>query len=281
MTVEIRPLRRDEMAGMIALAEAEGWNPGLADAEAFHAADRGGFLGLFRDESDPAAVISMVRYGDDLAFLGLYIVRPDARGQGLGYRLWQAAIELAGSRPIGLDGVVAQQENYRRSGFELKWQNVRYTGPAPRLDHSADGLTRIDGTLIDAVLAYDRPCFGAGRASFLRTWLTLPGHRGLAAHRPDGSIAGYGVVRPCTFGYKVGPLFADDPETAARLLDGLIAPLAGEPVTLDVPEPNPAATSLARSYGWSPVFQTARMVRGRAPTLPLDRIFGITTFELG
>jgi hypothetical protein len=31
----------------------------------------------------------------------------------------------------------------------------------------------------------------------------------------------------------------------------------------------------------TPMFETARMYRGRAPDLPLDRIFGITTFELG
>lgn len=33
--------------------------------------------------------------------------------------------------------------------------------------------------------------------------------------------------------------------------------------------------------GLAPVFETARMYRGAMPRLPLERIFGITSFELG
>jgi hypothetical protein len=35
------------------------------------------------------------------------------------------------------------------------------------------------------------------------------------------------------------------------------------------------------AYAMSPVFETARMYKGAAPKLPLERIFGITSFELG
>jgi hypothetical protein len=38
---------------------------------------------------------------------------------------------------------------------------------------------------------------------------------------------------------------------------------------------------LAAQYGLAPVFETARMYCGPAPSLPLDQIYGITTFELG
>ncbi len=31
-------------------------------------------------------------------------------------------------RTIGLDGVLAQQENYRKSGFQLAYRNIRYCG---------------------------------------------------------------------------------------------------------------------------------------------------------
>jgi hypothetical protein len=39
--------------------------------------------------------------------------------------------------------------------------------------------------------------------------------------------------------------------------------------------------ALARGAGMTPVFETARMYRGGDPGLPLDRVFGITSFELG
>ena len=100
--------------------------------------------------------------------------------------------------------------------------------------------------------------------------------------RQDGRLAGYGTIRPCRIGFKVGPLFADDADLADRLLRALISHARpGEPVQFDTPAANPAAIALARAHGMRPVFETARMYAGQAPTLPLDKIFGITTYELG
>src|ERR687897_410610 len=116
VALTIRTMRPDEIPIAVDWAAAEGWNPGLADAACFAAADpQGFFIGEF--EGAPAATVSCVNYGADFAFLGFYIVRKDLRGRGFGLRLWDAAIAHAGSRVIGLDGVVAQQQNYRKSGF--------------------------------------------------------------------------------------------------------------------------------------------------------------------
>ncbi|MGO8499579.1 GNAT family N-acetyltransferase, partial [Rhizobium ruizarguesonis] len=62
--------------------------------------------------------ISVVKYGESFAFLGLYIVHHDFRGKGYGKEIWAAGIASAGDRTIGLDGVAAQQDNYRKAGFE-------------------------------------------------------------------------------------------------------------------------------------------------------------------
>jgi len=50
---------------------------------------------------------------------------------------------------------------------------------------------------------------------------------------------------------------------------------------LDVPEANPAALALAQAHSLQRVFETVRMYKGPAPALPLHRIFGNTSFELG
>jgi hypothetical protein len=42
--LQIRPMTRDELDLAVEWAAQEGWNPGLADAECFHAADPEGFL---------------------------------------------------------------------------------------------------------------------------------------------------------------------------------------------------------------------------------------------
>ena len=68
-------MSRAELELAIDWAAVEGWNPGLADATPFHVADPAGFLiGLV--DGTPAAVISVVRYGQDFGFLGFYIAAP-------------------------------------------------------------------------------------------------------------------------------------------------------------------------------------------------------------
>ena len=114
----------------------------------------------------------------------------------------------------------------------------------------------------------------------MRCWLRSEGRSGLALLR-DGEIAGYGVIRRCREGYKIGPLFADDGAGAEALFRGLAARAAGAPVYLDPPFNNAAGIALVEGHGLVPSFETARMYRGPAPDLPIGRTFGITTFELG
>ena len=276
-TIAVRNLTGPELTLALGWARDEGWNPGLHDAGSFHAADPDGFLASQHD-GVPAAVISLVRYSPDFAFLGLYICRPDLRGRGYGMRVWNAAMESAGTRVIGLDGVPEQQANYARSGFNLAWQNARYRGTGG--GSRPDGLVDLASIPFDKVLAYDAAVFEAERHRVLRVWISQPGAVGLAAVGDDG-LTGWGLLRQCAEGHKIGPLVANDAATAEGLLDGLLAAVPGEPVFLDVPLPNEAAVRAATARGMSPVFSTARMYRGAPPQIDLDRVWGITTFELG
>jgi ribosomal protein S18 acetylase RimI-like enzyme len=277
LTIEAMDAR--DLEQVLGWAAAEGWNPGLGDADAFLAADPEGFL-IARVAGEPAASISVVRYGEDFGFLGLYIAAPAFRGRGIGWRVWQAGLARLDGRAVGLDGVVAQQDNYRRSGFVLSHRNIRYEGLA-RADMPLDArLARIGQGLLPSILAYDLPCFGAPRDAFLTRWVRGPGREGYAVIE-DGEVRGYGVIRACREGHKIGPLFADDAHTADLLFRALASGVKGDAVILDLPEPNDAALDLAESHELSPMFETARMVRGTGPALPLGRIFGITSFELG
>src|SRR5262249_49287885 len=115
----------EEVAIAIGLAAVEGWNPGADDAESFYAADPDGFL-IGEIDGEVVGCVSAVSYERRFGFLGLYIVRSQFRGQGFGIQLWRAAMERLAGHNVGLDGVVAQQPNYVKSGFRLAWRNVRY-----------------------------------------------------------------------------------------------------------------------------------------------------------
>ena len=276
----IRSMTRPEFDLALDWAAAEGWNPGLHDAAAFHAADPEGFLiGLL--DGQPVAMISAVRYGSGFGFIGFYIVRPNFRGQGYGLQIWNAAMARLAGRTIGLDGVVAQQDNYRKSGFVLAWNNARFEGlgggPRP-----ADGAIVPLSTLpFDAVVAYDRPFFPDDRLTFLRAWIAPPAAVALGVLQ-GGHLAGYGMLRPCRSGFKIGPLFADSPALAEHLFVALRAQAPeGAPLFLDIPVPHAAALDLVQRHRMTKGFETARMYTGIAPQLPLKRLYGVTSFELG
>jgi GNAT superfamily N-acetyltransferase len=275
----IRTMRPDEISIAIDWAAAEGWNPGLADAACFATVDRGGFL-IGELDGAPAATISCINYDARFAFLGFYIVRPDLRGKGYGLRIWNAAIAHAGARVIGLDGVVAQQEKYRKSGFQLAYANIRYGGTVAAPDVRRADVTALSDVPLADVEADDATVFPAPRSSFLRAWIGASGHTGCAIVR-HGRLAGWGVIRRCRKGFKIGPLVADDRATAEAVLSALLTKTAGGEVFLDVPGINRAAIALAEDWGLAPVFETARMYTGAIPPLRLQRVFGVTTFELG
>lgn len=277
---EIRAMRRQDLDLVLEWAAREGWNPGLDDAECFSATDPDGLLMGFRGE-EPIAAISAVAYDDNFGFLGLYIVVPAHRGQGYGTRLFRAALDHFADRTIGLDGVVAQQDNYRRSAFTLAHINMRYGGTVQADMPKDAGLTAIADLPFDRLLALDRAYFPASRQRFVECWCRSPRRRGFALVR-DGEVAGYAMIRPCREGHRIGPLFASDEGVADALFRALVAGTMGRaPVFVDVPAPNGAAAALARRYGLQPMFETARMYRGPHPALPVSRIYGITTLELG
>jgi GNAT superfamily N-acetyltransferase len=277
--LRIRSMRPDEISIAVNWAAAEGWNPGFADAACFAATDPEGFF-IGEVGGAPAATVSCVNYSASFAFLGFYIVRADLRGRGYGLRIWNAAIAHAGPRVIGLDGVTAQQQNYRRSGFELAYANVRYGGTVAAPAPSQVGVIALTEIPVATVEAYDATVFPAPRSAFLRAWISSPGHSCRALVR-DGGLAGWGVIRPCRKGYKIGPLVADDRATAEVVLSALLASVGGGEIFLDVPSINRDAVALAQDLGLAPVFETARMYTGAIPPLRLERVFGVTSFELG
>jgi ribosomal protein S18 acetylase RimI-like enzyme len=276
----IKTMSRKEVDIAIEWAAKEGWNPSIHDADCYYTADPNGFLIGFIGE-EPIATISVIKYGESFGFLGFYIVKPEYRGKGYGIQIWNASLKYLEGRNIGLDGVVAQQENYKKSGFKLAYRNIRYEGvgggnPSQNLE-----IVKLSTLPFETIDLYDQPFFPANRSQFIKSWINQPECHALGIMK-NGNLAGYGVIRTCRSGYKIGPLFADNPELAESLFLALKSKVKpSEPVFLDTPEVNPAAVALAERYHMKVSFETARMYTEKMPDMPLNQIFGVTSFEIG
>lgn len=274
---------RAELDVLVEWAAGEGWNPGLHDAGIFWQTDPAGFIAA---ECDGRMIGggAIVSYGGRFGFMGLFIMHPEWRHQGLGNQLWhyrRNALQARLSAPaaIGMDGVFAMQAYYAKGGFEFHNRDLRYEGVGVAGAPGAD-VVPLSSVPWERVLAYDSAHFPAPRPDFLRAWITQPQGQALGVVR-DGTLCGYGVVRACRRGFKIGPLFAATPEIADTLFQSLSHHARGEPLFLDVPASHAAAVSLAERHGMHEVFGCARMYLGPAPRLPETEIFGVTTFELG
>ncbi|MEM7213186.1 MAG: GNAT family N-acetyltransferase [Pseudomonadota bacterium] len=280
MTTEfrIRPMSLADMETAVEWAAKEGWNPGLYDADAFRAVDPEGFLmGWIGDV--PVSAISVVRHTPDFGFLGFNLCHPEHRGKGFGWQTWQAGMAHLGARTVGLDGVPAQQANYERSGFALAHNTRRHAGTIEG-QADADCVPAATDDIAE-LLEFDRKVSGVARSAYLTAWFDQSDTRHTMVCRSSGRLAGFGTIRACRQGHKIGPVFATDTETARRLIRALVAEAKAREIMIDVPDPNKAGVSLAEQFGLNPVFSCARMYRGDAPLRALGSIFGETSFELG
>jgi len=279
----IRSMRREELDVLVDWAAAEGWNPGLHDADIFWATDPDGFIAA-ELEGTLVGGGSIVSYAGNYGFMGFFIIHPHYRGHGFGNHLWHERLRLLIARlhepaVIGMDGVFDMQNYYAKGGFGFAGRDLRFEGVADSavLPENIVPLTEIP---FETVVKYDHAHFPAHRSAFLKRWIKPRGGFSRAAVK-SCQLAGFAVIRPCRVGYKIGPLFADDATLASDLFTALCSEVPGEPVFLDVPENNPDALSLARESGMAEVFGCAKMYYGPAPVLPEREIFGLTTFELG
>ena len=181
---------------------------------------------------------------------------------------------------VGLDAVLAQQSNYEKSGFKSVYRNIRFAGTGGGDAPVAD-IVDLDVFPIEEVIAYDRTAFPAPRKRFLEHWLEPP--RGAAQGiRLHGKLGGYGVVRSCRNGCRIGPLFADTPAAADQLFQALRRHVPeSSSLFVDVPDANSEGLALAARHGLTKMFETARMYTGKPPAIDIHKVFGVTTLELG
>jgi GNAT superfamily N-acetyltransferase len=279
----LKKLNRDEVKKLVCWAKEEGWNPGENDFDVFWKTDPDGFYGFYLG-SLLVAGGAVVSYNRQFGFMGLFIVHPDFRSQGIGKKLWYLRRDLLIKRlhkgaSIGMDGVVAMQPFYEKGGFNIAFKSERYECVGKNSSISK-AISQVDQRDFKKVSDYDLMCFGFERKKFLENWLTLPGSRSFKFSE-NNRLKGYAVIREVNAGYKIGPLFADNYMVAEALYKACLDWAAGASVYLDIPTSNKNAIDMIMKYEAVYTFECARMYYGAFPENTVDKVYGITTFELG
>jgi GNAT superfamily N-acetyltransferase len=283
MDFQVNKLDLQGVEVLVDWARLEGWNPGVNDAAIFYNFDPNGFFGYFLN-GEMIGGGSIVSYNGDFGFMGFFIVSDQYRGQGVGRKLWlwrknHLIQRLEPNAVIGMDGVVSMQPFYAKGGFQLAFRDERYErkGEVFQNDFCVSPISMMDFDTIDQ---YDRRFFLYPRRQFLQNWIFQPDAFAFK-YAGEHGIMGYCVMRKATNGYKIGPLFAENPFVADALYKTCLSHADGKPTYLDIPATNSDAVDLVKKHKATYVFECARMYLGQQPQIPIEKIFGITSFELG
>ena len=278
----------------------EGWRPALDDSEVFFTADpHGHFVGEL--DGKPISYISAVKYCDNFAFGGYYIVDKAYRGSGYGLAMFKHVQKIlleSDKLNYGLNGVLELVPLYETYGFKRAWTNRRmefdisycvsqlesFTSP---IDISVQPAKQVNQDLLSA---YDTTVFGAPHDVFLKALLNAPNSLSFAATDQNGDVLGFVSVRRTireNDGWKIGPLFADSTQIAKSLLKHVFGEVAKnlqkrKVVTMDVPyNLNPEANAVAKELNGTFVVDCIRMFTKEIPAFPKQKVFGVTTLVVG
>lgn len=224
--IEIVPFSPDHLTAAVALSRQAGWPHRTEDWQMALALSEG-MVALEVDRV--VGTVLVTPYKQDCATINMVIVDEIMRGRGLGRRLMDAALRIAGDRPLRLVATTAglplyQQLGFHETGTVLQHQGLAGEIPAPP---GTEAATADD---LPGIMTRDHLAFGADRENLL-SYLAKVGE--FAVIRRDGSVSGFACLRAFGRGEVIGPVVAANIEDARKLIEHHIARRPGRFLRVD------------------------------------------------
>lgn len=275
-SVEIRLLRESDVAAAMDLKRLAGWNQTEADWRTLLQLEPDGCFAAVLDDQ-LIGTTTTTRYGSELAWIGMVLVRPDQRRRGIATKLLETALNYLDAKvsTVKLDATADGKHVYERIGFEVESLVERWSRSGERI-----GFKIVSQTMdqCDGMLQLDRGVFGADRSRLLKMLLANSWLRSTRA--ADGSLTGYALARSGSDAGYVGPVVTQEKSAAIELLDQLLEPLRASPVYIDVNRNWGDCRQLLSERGFAKQRDLIRMKRG--PAIPTSAsVFAIAGPEIG
>jgi len=267
-------MSREDLPFADAVRADAGWNQTLTDWNRFLLHQPEGCF-IAEESGQPVGTATTWIHGPHLAWIGMVLVRTDARGHGIGTALLRYSIRFLqerGIRGIRLDATPLGRPVYERLGFKAEWELHRWEHPnwpgssIADKDRSTE-LSRIrpwrptDTQAESPLLVLERLAFGTPRAQLIEA-LSQSSLRAVVLVEPTDTVAAFGMIRAGSRATYLGPAVAQDPASAEPLLESLLQSPTGTPLFWDIPEPNWPARAWAERHGFRRQRVLTRMYLG-------------------
>ena len=281
--VRFRDMTTADIAAGLELSRAARWNQTERDWELFLRLSPEGCRVAVLGER-VVGTVATARYEDRFAWIGMVLVDPAERGQGIGSRLMAEALDVLKDMPsIRLDATPAGHAVYQRLDFVDEYRLSRMeTAPSSEgltlRRNPARPMTKDD---LPAVAIFDRHVFGADRRLTLEWMLDgAPEYAWIIEER--GHVVGYTFGRSGVNFEHLGPVVAHDQQTARLLVSACLNRQTGKPFVIDASHCETGWRSWLESVGFREQRPFIRMFYrdNPYPGLP-PKQFGILGPEFG
>ena len=280
----------------------EGFMLRVKDAESLFSSDFTRYFFVGELNGERISCIAIVKYNEELAYVGWYVVTEPHKGKGYGYRTWKHAFEASSIGDhcnVCLYSVVSMEKIYNKSGFKrvcvthLHMVTVSDVAKALSATTPPVGIKILPGSGVDInkLAEYDRSIFGAKRLRLLASWICISDVI-FVAFNEKKEIVGYVILRKVeskesegVSTYRVTPLFADNLSIAQFLLQKSIHSKVvhqSSNLTFHIPrENNPGWMEFLVTCNSVPVAEVVHMCTKGISNMLENKIFGIPGFEMG
>ena len=227
--IEIRLLFESDIPAAMRLKDAAGWNQTEADWRRLLTLEPNGCFAAVKDDR-VVGTTTTTTYGNELAWIGMVLVEPQQRQQGIATQLMNVALDYLKTRvaTVKLDATAQGQPLYEGLGFHVESVLERWSGTAnTRHAETPNALDHHD------LLAFDRIAFNADRSKLIEKLIDDACVPPVLLRAADGTLNGYALARRGSNADYIGPVVAKDSQHVATLLDQVLSQLPGRHVYID------------------------------------------------
>ena len=278
--INIRLLFESDITAAMQPKQAAGWNQTEEDWRRLLALEPNGCFAAVKG-GRLVGTTTTTTYGNELAWIGMVLVDPKERRQGIATRLMNVALNYLNGKvaTVKLDATAQGQPVYERLGFEVESVLERWSGTPNARNARGSNVWDEDG--IHDVLALDRLAFATDRSKLLKKLIDDACVPPVLLRATDGTLSGYALARSGTNADYVGPVVAKTPQHVETLLDEVLSDLPEPRVYIDFNTECSANTALLSDRGFVKERDLIRMVKGGPGRKTSPLIVAIAGPEIG